>query len=300
MDEKRTIRRLSYSSAAQYSDCAERWRLSRVYGLDKATYWVTLMGTAVHEVTEAIDLDGVGLATDKHAPLLNEDVEKAFTFAFDREKARCVEAGTTINASGRVLKTGLGKGGGPNKKDEEWARHYGPIMVQNWIDWRKANNYKIALFDTADGKTAPGIELKVSHPLGGYPYVGYIDRILVDGNGELLVVDLKKGNPPQSTTQLKAYAAQLRAAGVPVAKAAYWMGMDGDVLDWVPMTTRNDAYVETWLNNVGRGLEAGIFPASPGMMCKACPVREYCSAVGGERAGEIPPITGPVEFLEVA
>ena len=274
--------------------------MSRVYGLDKATYWVTLMGTAVHEVTEAIDLDEVGLATDKHAPLLNEDVEKAFTFAFDREKARRVEAGTTINTSGRTLKTGLGKGGGPNKKDEEWARHYGPIMVQNWIDWRSKNNYRIALFDTADGKTAPGIELKVSHPLGGYPYVGYIDRILVDGNGEMLVVDLKTGNPPQSTTQLKAYAAQLRAAGVPVVKAAYWMGMDGDVLDWVPMTTRNDAYVETWLNNVGRGLEAGIFPASPGMMCKACPVREYCSAVGGERAGEIPPITGPVEFLEVA
>lgn len=169
VDEKRTIRRLSYSSAAQYSDCAERWRLSRVYGLDKATYWVTLMGTAVHEVTEALDLNEVGLASDKHAPLLDVDPGKAFTVAFDREKARRLGEGTTINASGRVLKTGLGKGGGPNRKDEEWARHYGPIMVQNWIDWRSKNNYKIALFDTADGNTAPGIELKVSHPLGGYP-----------------------------------------------------------------------------------------------------------------------------------
>ena len=223
MREKRTITRLSYSSAAQYGDCAERWRLSRVYGLDKATYWVTMMGTAVHEVTEARDLDQVGLATDKHTPLLAEDVERAFTIAFDREKAARLKSGTTINASGRLLKTGIGKGGGPNKKDEEWARRYGPIMVQNWLDWRAANNYKVALFDAPDGKVIPGVELKVAKPLGGYPYVGYIDRVLVDGNGEYLVVDLKTGNPPQSTTQLKAYAAQLRAAGIPVAKAAYRM-----------------------------------------------------------------------------
>lgn len=300
MREKRTIARLSYSSAAQYGDCAERWRLSRVYGLDKATYWVTMMGTAVHEVTEARDLDQVGLATDKHTPLLVEDVERAFTIAFDREKAARLKSGTTINASGRLLKTGMGKGGGPNKKDEEWARHYGPIMVQNWLDWRAANNYKVALFDAPDGKVIPGVELKVAKPLGGYPYVGYIDRVLVDGNGEYLVVDLKTGNPPQSTTQLKAYAAQLRAAGIPVAKAAYWMGMDGEVLEWVPMSTRGDAYIETWLNNVGRGLEAGIFPASPSTFCKACPVREYCAATGGARAGEVPPITGPIEFAEVA
>lgn len=300
MREKRTIARLSYSAASQYSDCAERWRLSRVYGLDKATYWVTMMGTAVHEVTEARDLDQVGLATDKHTPLLVEDVERAFTIAFDREKAARLKSGTTINASGRVLKTGIGKGGGPNKKDEEWARHYGPIMVQNWLDWRAANNYKVALFDAPDGKVIPGVELKVAKPLGGYPYVGYIDRVLVDGNGEYLVVDLKTGNPPQSTTQLKAYAAQLRAAGIPVAKAAYWMGMDGEVLEWVPMSTRGDAYIETWLNNVGRGLEAGIFPASPSTFCKACPVREYCMATGGARAGEVPPVTGPIEFVEVA
>ena len=300
MREKRTIARLSYSAASQYSDCAERWRLSRVYGLDKATYWVTMMGTAVHEVTEARDLDQVGLATDKHMPLLVEDVERAFTIAFDREKAARLKSGTTINASGRLLKTGIGKGGGPNKKDEEWARHYGPIMVQNWLDWRAANNYKVALFDAPDGKVIPGVELKVAKPLGGYPYVGYIDRVLVDGNGEYLVVDLKTGNPPQSTTQLKAYAAQLRAAGIPVAKAAYWMGMDGDVLEWVPMSTRGDAYIETWLNNVGRGLEAGIFPASPSTFCKACPVREYCMATGGARAGEVPPVTGPIEFVEVA
>lgn len=300
MREKRTIARLSYSAASQYSDCAERWRLSRVYGLDKATYWVTMMGTAVHEVTEARDLDQVGLATDKHTPLLVEDVERAFTIAFDREKAARLKSGTTINASGRLLKTGIGKGGGPNKKDEEWARHYGPIMVQNWLDWRAANNYKVALFDAPDGKMIPGVELKVAKPLGGYPYVGYIDRVLVDGNGEYLVVDLKTGNPPQSTTQLKAYAAQLRAAGIPVAKAAYWMGMDGDVLEWVPMSTRGDAYIETWLNNVGRGLEAGIFPASPSTFCKACPVREYCMATGGARAGEVPPVTGPIEFVEVA
>jgi hypothetical protein len=259
-----------------------------------------MMGTAVHEVTEARDLDQVGLATDKHTPLLVEDVERAFTIAFDREKAARLKSGTTINASGRLLKTGIGKGGGPNKKDEEWARHYGPIMVQNWLDWRAANNYKVALFDAPDGKMIPGVELKVAKPLGGYPYVGYIDRVLVDGNGEYLVVDLKTGNPPQSTTQLKAYAAQLRAAGIPVAKAAYWMGMDGDVLEWVPMSTRGDAYIETWLNNVGRGLEAGIFPASPSTFCKACPVREYCMATGGARAGEVPPVTGPIEFVEVA
>lgn len=286
------VKRLSYSSVAKYAECGEKWRLSRVHGLDKRTWWVTLMGSAVHRITENYDLlhDGFG----GFDPELVEP--SAFDRVFDELKAEALGHGVEVRASGKELKRGLGKTGGPNKKDEEWCRHYGPLMVQNWIDWRMANNYRVAALSLsgADSEPEVGVELEVGLPVGGYKFVGFVDRVFVDGAGKFVVVDLKTGNVPASSQQLRAYAAQLRKHGVDVDRAAYWMAMDGDVDQWVPTPVSGDAFVEQWVAGAGRGIEAGAFTANVGSFCKACPVREYCAAVGGERAVEVPVVEGPV------
>lgn len=288
MEEKKDenvkdIAALSYSAVSAYSECGKRWELSRLFGLDKSTWWVTLMGTAVHYVTEQHDLKRCGLPF--------EDV--SFQEAFDREVAKAERFNMEIKASGRVLKT-LGKGGGPNKKDREWCEHFGPLMVEAWDKWLDERSLEVFV----DANGAPGIEVKLTGNLGGANTVAYVDRVLVDSLGNICIVDLKTGNVPSSVCQLDVYAALLGQCGFTVDRAGFWSAADGDIKAWHDYRDRVPALlVGDWFGQAMRGMEAGVFVPNPGSgFCASCPVREYCATVGGKRAGEL----GPVPTVRVA
>ncbi len=280
------VRQLSYTSASQYAECSERWRLSRLHHLDKQTWWVTLMGTAVHETTEQYDLGNIVDVRELH---------DFYRQVFAREKDRAIRLESEVKASGRELKSGFGKTGGPGRKNEEWCDYWGPRIVDNWVAWRKDSNFQVASFLTSRGETL-GVELEVRKRLGGFPFQGFVDRVFTDGNGDYVVVDIKTGSVPQSDAQLKAYAAQLRLAGVDVKRGAFWMGMSGEVDRWVNTPASQDAGIARWLRNTGRGIEAGVFVPNVGAMCSWCPVRDYCQAVGGRHAGDVPVEDGPVKI----
>lgn len=273
-DNTKHIKALSYSAVSAYSECGMRWELSRLHGLDKSTWWVTLMGTAVHYVTEQHDL--------RRCNMPFEDV--SFQTAFDREVAKAERFDMEIKASGRVLKT-IGKSGGPDKKDRAWCEHYGPLMVKAWDEWMDARNLK-PLVDPA-GK--PGIEVEVRGILGGASVVAYVDRVLVDGTGKIVVVDLKTGKVPSGTGQLDVYVALLAQRGFTVSRAAYWDAMDGDIPTWHEYEGAvNESGMGAWFGRAMRGMEAGVFVPNLGSQyCSSCPVRAYCVAAGGERASEV-------------
>ena len=276
----KNIRQLSYSSVSSYTECGKRWELSRLHGLDNSTYYATLMGTAVHYITEQFDLLGVG-----HTGAVEEEsTPEAFDLVFSRLVAQEQEAGADIKASGRVLKS-VGKGGGPEKKNFDWCLTYGPKIVQSWIDWRTTHSFSVWV-NPLSGE--PGVEVKCEGVLGGVPVVGYVDRVLVDAKGQLAVVDLKAGNVPSSTGQLKTYVELLRQQGFDVSRAGFWSGMDGDVKEWATFTPASKFLLGEWFGDARRGIEAGVFPANPGSnFCSSCSVREYCYAADGSRVGEL-------------
>ena len=182
----------------------------------------------------------------------------------------------------------MGWSGGPNKKDREWWLHYGPIFVQRWMDWKREKGWRIATLP--DGN--PGIELGFEFEIDGLRVVGYIDRVFLMEDGSILVVDLKMGNTPAGSLQLATYGVGIAEQyGLDADWGAFWGpgGEDGAKLSFpVDLSTWSHQRMTGMYRSAMRGIEAGVFLPQVSMMCKGCVVRDYCWAVAGDKAGEIP------------
>lgn len=280
--QPRIMNHLSYSAVSSYSECGLKFMLSRFGRLDKSNWFVTVMGTIVHHITEQIDLRDAGFPFRE-----GEDSAEAFDELYSRAIAEQADKGIEFRASGRKNMKSNGKTGGPNGKDFDWCLEWGPLLIQQWQAWREEHEFTVAVMP--DG--SPGVEVKVEAPVGDVCFVGYIDRVFVDPNGDVYIVDLKTGNEPTSSTQLKMYAYQLRKQyGVPVAGAAYWMAMQGDVgqSGWVEVPENIDPRLERMVGQAAAGIEQGVFLPGVSSFCGSCAVKDYCWATGGERAGEVP------------
>jgi len=249
----------------------------------------------VHHLTELYDLGRRAerlLDTGKVEECAVTD-PGAFEYALDAAVKEAKAKGeTNIVASGKTLQK-HGKGGGPNKKDRDWWLVEGPAMVQAYIDWRKLTKWGIAVMP--DGQL--GVEVRVQVELGGRPVLGYIDRVFLDRQGRIIIVDLKTGKEPTSKLQLGTYAvALLREYGLQADRGALWMGATGELTDLKDMTAYTEEYVDHQFAMAAKGIEAGVFLPNPGNFCGSCGVKDYCRAMGGRLAGSIP----VVEVMEPA
>lgn len=278
-----TPSRLSWSSVSTYSECGNKWLLTRGFKVPEATWFATIAGSVIHEITEAMDRAEVkGIPLDKQ-------IEYAPSFAslFEQKLAEVAEKGKEVKPSGRVLKA-IGPTGGPNKKDKEWWLVYGPIFVERWLEWKKLKGWRVAIMP--DGN--PGIELKFEVVLGGVPVLGYIDRVYLLADGTVACLDLKTGMMPTGSLQLATYAVGLREQ----------YGLDADWgIYWTPGTDEagkmsQPIYIKDWsferisrmYSDADRGIRSGIFLPQVTNMCVGCTVRSSCWAVAGEKSKEIP------------
>jgi hypothetical protein len=267
--------RLSYSQLSTYAECGEKWRLEKGYKLGEGTWFATIAGSAIHEITELIDLQAIG-KFDGEIPTFKE--------VFDRLLAEEDEKGVEVKPSGRVLKS-IGKTGGPNKKDYDWWLHYGPECVENWITWTAENDYRLAVMP--DGK--PGIEIGFSIEVGGEKVVGFIDRIYLTPENRILILDLKSGQVPKSKIQLGVYKLGLmRQYGLEAELGTYWMAGDGELTSITDLTMYSASFIDSLFEQAWRGIRAGIFLPNVSAMCNGCGVKRYCRAVGGELALSVP------------
>lgn len=267
--------RLSYSSLSTYMDCGEKWKLERGYKLNESTWFATVAGSAIHQITEYIDLAELGLYGGR-IPSFKEE--------FDARLAVEAENGVEVKASGKKL-VKMGKTGGPNKKDYEWWLVYGPICIENWINWKRETDWMLALLP--DG--TPGIEVSIKQPIGGDNHLGFIDRIYITPDGQIVVVDLKSGNVPKSILQLGVYRVGLeREHGLLADLGAYWMAGDGDLAGIRDLSHLTPEWVDAQYAMAWQGIRAGIFLPNISSMCSGCSVGAYCRANGGILSGEIP------------
>lgn len=268
--------RLSHSSLSTYTECGERWRLERLYKVPSESWYATVAGTAVHEITELIDLQEIGLH-DGPIPEFKE--------VLDREIAAAEEEGTLLRVSGKkLLKPSLA--GGPNKKDYNWWLEFGPQMIEGWINWKAEMDWTLATMP--DG--TPGIEIDLEQEMAGRPFKGFIDRLYITGMGDLVIVDLKSGNLPSNNLQLGTYRVGLmRQHGLVADWGAYWMGTTGQLTQLKDLTRYSEGYIDHLYEMAWRGIGTGVFLPSLSSGCVTCGVRKFCRPFGGEESHRVEP-----------
>lgn len=168
------------------------------------------------------------------------------------------------------------------KRTAEWWADNGPVMVDNWIEWRKRTRW--ALWETPDGK--PGIELELNVTLpGDIPVKMFIDRMFVTGTGEIVVVDLKSGRLPETEEQLGFYATGIELTWGKQYRPAwgyYWDAQKGDHGKPLSLDKWTPGLFAQMYKEAAAGINAGCFLPKPANACANwCGVARYCTVVGG-------------------
>lgn len=249
---------LSFSSLSTYSDCSERFYLERVASVPQQQGWWLPAGTALHTATEWLD-EGTYLSA-----------ELAWNEAWRQTLARLEEYPT--KAGGRATKEF------PNKEDKSYWDAKGAEMVDKYLTWRDITTTAGWSWLEIDGK--PAIEVPVEARLEGTLVKGYIDRVMVSPEGEVVVMDLKSSQREPQSLQLDVYRYLLQENyGITATHGMYYMFRKGTTTERKELGVSNQ-WLAHYFGTAARGIQAGIFLPNVGMLCGTCGVREYCSVFG--------------------
>ena len=259
---------MSHSSLSTWLDCGERFYLERVAGAPQSKAWYLIGGSAFHTATEWIDrgdMDSIagiwGAAWRKHLSEIDgvPDAE--------------------VRAGGKATKEW------PDKENRAWWEENGPRMLgryDSWVNARRAEGWRF--FTLPDG--SPAVEVPIQIELDGVLVKGYIDRVMVNDDGELIVVDLKTGShTPASALQLGIYALGMeRHFGVRPILGAYYMARKGELTQPTSLLHYTPELVGKWFKQAKFAIENDVFLPHVTSMCSSCSVRQFCSAFGGSFA----------------
>lgn len=175
----------------------------------------------------------------------------------------------------------------PEKENPFWWQAKGPGFVKSWVVWR--DNCGLDIWTTPQGE--PAIELKVEAERDGIKILCFIDRVMVDPNGVLYIVDLKTGSQTPSWPQQLAFnnLALFQTTGYRAQYGGFWNARKGGIVGNVD-TGDGFAdlriYTDEWLWDQATKAKAirdqQLFVAQPTNLCKsACGVQPYCLPMGG-------------------
>lgn len=175
---------------------------------------------------------------------------------------------TTARVGGRATKAN------PDKENAKWWNTMGPVWVDNYVAWRKANpNWKI--WTAPDGNKA--IELGLTPVVAGVPVKMVIDRVF-EVNGELVIVDLKTSqNTPNSSLQLGFYKMGLELTfGMPVKWGTYYMSRGGGMSEMVDLEHYTFDKMEYLIQQFDKARKSGIFLPNTNNCQYLCGLTEFC------------------------
>ena len=216
------------------------------------------------------------------------DFEELFTEEFlaeiERRKEKTDIEPTEWRAGGRASKAW------PNKEDSSWWLTSGPKMVADWYAWwQQAKAEGWALWYTPTG--VPAVELAVNAVLGGKMFKGYIDAIMVDPDGDVVVIDWKTGREPVAPVQLGMYACAIeKTIGVRPSHGSHYMARKGDLGHVYDLSVYTEQVVGQWLSRAALIEAQGLYIPHPSSLCSACGVRDYCSVMSEnpEKVASVP------------
>lgn len=250
---------LSHSALTTYLQCGHKYYLSRVVKDTETPAWWFIGGNAVHTATENFDRKYPTTELLKSEGAWMFPAEGSNTnFFLDAfvEEAAWVEFNSGVDpsvwrAGGRASKQY------PDKEDSVWWLENGPLMVDAWVKWRVGSGWEIAEFSGQ-----PSIEIGFDFMVNDeFAVQMYLDRLMVNEHGELVIVDLKSGSrTPSSPLQLAMYAYGCeKILGVRPKWGTFWKAREGVTSQLVDLDTLPSDRVEYIVSGFDKLRKQGVF-----------------------------------------
>lgn len=175
----------------------------------------------------------------------------------------------------------------PNKETPEWWAKQGPLFVKSWVKWRELCGLKIWEFPDEDGVLQPGIEVEAwaySDDERNLSIRSIIDRVMVDDQGDLYIVDLKSGSHTDAWPRQMALnnLGLYYTFGVHAKYAGFWKSRKGGVEKWFDLSIYTDEWLWDMAWKAREIRDRQLFLPQPGNLCaSACGVSQHCVAMGG-------------------
>ncbi len=236
---------ISYSSFSTWQECGWKYYLTKIEGHQEPhAVWFT-GGTAVHKATEIYDLEG-GDSESIWNKVWYDQVAEDEALHGDMQHWQFTK-----------------------REDMSWWYGEGIWMLDRWIEFRKnwsvyedfvEKQYEIEIEDTV---------VKMA-----------IDRVMVDFEGNRVLLDIKTGASSQRhPLQLAVYAWALAKQGISVTRAGFWDARTGHVSMW-NLDNLHPERVEDILNTFDKARKETIF--LPNLSnCGRCGVSSACKYVNG-------------------
>ena len=270
---------LSFSQLGSFTHCGEAYRLTKRFGVAETPAWALLGGSAVHHLTELLDIADHG--RDVKVPTFPEQLQKEI----DEQVRRTGLTEDCYRASGRSSKQW------PNKEDKGWWLANGPAMVSRWQSFVRSVPWDIAELPDVNGELAPAVEVELDIKVAGTTIKAFVDRVFQHRQtGELITLDLKSGaNDPPSANQLGLYKVGLEQAfGRPIRWGYFWSARSGVTSQPYDLSEFTHERVEWEYETFRFARDRGLYLANPGQACSYCQVKDYCYVQYGPLADTIP------------
>lgn len=240
---------LSHSALTTFLSCGHKYFLSRVKRVEEKPAWWFIGGNAVHTASEEWDRyveAGADAPSDTNFFLdaLALHVAEAMDEHPDLDPLE-------YRAGGRASKAY------PLKENLDWWLDKGPDMFEAWKSWRNGSGWSI--LDIGSG---PMIEVGIDFSINDDTLVRmFIDRVMVNEHGEMVILDLKSGSSgPKSPLQLAVYAYGLeKTFGIRPQWGTYWMARDGVTSQLINLDKYPADDVEYILSGFDKLRKSGIF-----------------------------------------
>jgi len=268
LEQKTGKNYISHSAMSTWLNCGWAYYLSRIQNVsENPSYWL-VGGKSLHECTEIYD-----------AWLLNPDREWDSRQVFESRwhaNYELADNGMPFRVGGRATKAY------PNKEDAQWWLDTGPKMVDYWIQFRQDSGFQ--MYHLENG--VPAIETELYAEIAAVNMKGFLDRLMVSPEGELVVIDIKTSSKePATYTQLGTYAVLCeKVLGIRPTKGAYWMARTGELSALIDLSHYTEARLASQVRGFKLAVDNDIFIPQPGFMCGTCSVSHACYAVNGKES----------------
>lgn len=254
---KELPKHISYSAFSTWQECGWKYKLTKLMDApEKHAVWFT-GGSAVHKATERFDKGELGKSTNV------EELWNEVWFAQVKEDEELWGDMNTWEYR--------------SKEDMSWWYGEGLWMFERWTQFMHPDKGWSVYEDF--------IEKEYQIPLEGTTVKLAIDRVLVDYDGNRVLVDIKTGASSQKhPLQLAIYAWALDKQGISVDKAGFWDARTGSISTW-DIKHLHPERVEEILLTFDKARKADIFLPNLNS-CGRCGVLSYCKWLNGNKTIE--------------